>query len=212
MDSLEDTYAQDVAAGLYGTSGQLTPNSQVLTFVCDQLYLSDQTEALNVYIDKLEVLTMQQQSDDPAYYRNLGVIAFFRKQYDQALSHWQQERTKNQAWPGWLRQSLQIEHQSRIGYCAAMVGDSTLAESQLLAITAQPDSLNDMKGIKKGIKAYYTARIYAALGKPSRALQALQKAQNEGFSMFRPQVFRTDPFFKILHSHATFQQIIKAKD
>ncbi len=207
-DRLEEELARYLEEGLYSNSGELTPPGLTITFVCDELYLANSDSLLEVYVAKLEAWNEQQSTHDPAYLRDKGVVAFYRKEYANALTYWEQEQTENQSWPGWLRKPLKIEHQSRLAYCSALLGDTERAEAYLASIAAEPDSISDIISIK----AYYSARIHTSLGNFEQACNLLEKSVNAGMSFFRPQVFRHDPFLKPLWEYPEFLEMTAVKE
>lgn len=205
-ERLEEVYQYYLQAGCVSTSGKPTPKSIITEYVCDKLYLTAQDSVLDHFMLLLEQL-VDQTDKSPYVHRSKGFISFFQEEYAEALGYWQQERLKHQSWPGWLEKPQQIDHQSRLGFCTAMMGDSTTTRTYLEALLPHSSESRDIQSIK----LYYQARIYTALGQYDVACQSLQRSVDKGFAFFRPQVFRNDPFLKALHGYPAFEAIVRPK-
>lgn len=193
--------------GLFSTSGEITPFSIILTYICDVLYLSDYQAELTLYLNELRELMDLRKEADPAFYRTQGTIAFYEGDFQAALNSWQRERLENQSWPGWLRKELDAEHISRIGYCAVMIGDSSTVRECREKLAVKADEEKELAAIHH----YYASRLYAAEGEPDKACQSLERAIDAGFTFFKPQVFLQDPFLKSLNGLKRFENLVAVK-
>ena len=137
----------------------------------------------------------------------MGFAHFYLKEYNQALSYWENEKVFESNWPSWLKSSRTIEQNSRIGYCYAALGNAQKTQESIDKILAVETNHPNLKGAQH----YYHARILASSGQKEDAIESLSKALELGFDFFRPAVFQMDPFLKSLMDYPLFQKLVKPK-
>ena len=203
---LDDQFRYYKERGVYSNTGKLTPIDQIIALICDELVVTNNAIGLDKYSGILLEWTVDNKSHTD-YYKNLGLYHFYQGEFQLALDSWKQEKELTQDLPGWLRLPLEAEQKSRLGYCYGALGDSVNSDLQLEAIYSLGGDAKKMEDVQH----YYAARILAAEGEKDKAVKSLYKALDNGFYFFRPSVFQTDPFLKLLFDYSDFEELVRPK-
>jgi len=189
--------------GVVNTSGQYTPAGQLLPLIGDELYLLGETNRLQALAKELQAWAMAHPNASD-YHRSLGYAWFYQGNYARAYQAWQQEPPVSPMLPGWLQISLAVSRISRLAICQARLGDTAAAEAHL----AQIEQMTNDHERWPAIQQYYLAQVWTALGETEKALQALKRAVNGGFSFFQPAVYNSDPFLLPLWGNLQFEALV----
>ena len=209
MNLLKNTLANYIREGIYAPGGVLDRPDHLLIIICNELLLADKSDHLPYYIDLLEYQITEGlppfDHSAPDVFNNRpfrkqeleGFVAFYQGDFEQASRHWQAEEIPGTNWPDRLDQA------SRLGVCAALMNDTSLAFSQVGMINSfKVDHLHF-----SSLQTYLQARIFAALGLANRAVDQINKALDQGFITHRPYVITGDPFLKSLQNYEPFEVI-----
>lgn len=193
--------------GLYDTAGDTTPDYIFISMMCDELLINNHPSMVKDYILKLEAL-IENKTDSPRYNQIMGNIYFYKGDYNNALTHWEQEIIRFEDYPGWMRVSLIVERLSRLGYCYGKIGKAEKAKETSELLMSQEDNNPSIEANKY----YYNARILVSMDKKKEGVEFIEKAVNAGFSFYRPAVFKADPFLMELKDFPPFVELMKPNE
>lgn len=196
-EQLEETIQDYLVRGIYDISGNRMEEEFMYNVIAVELTIAEESGLLDKYVAKLtEWLNDQDELANMATTR--GNIAWYQKDYQEAVRWWQQEEME----PGdWFSEMHQI---SRVGMCQAYLGDVTAATAAIDKIfkigTDNPLALGAMYYCKAGIEA--------ALGKKQAAVKSLEKSFKEGIP-FTSSLYAGDMFLQPLFDFAGFEDFVR---
>ena len=207
MDSINRLayfYRKYKEKGIYNNSGRPTPFYSASIMVCNMLYITDKTDVLEIYLDKLRAI-LSNEPTHPRKYEIQGYIYFFSGDMKNAALAWEKDELNTRDWPGWLWKALQYDRLSRIGYCYAAMKNETETKRYIDLI----QKIESKGAENRNIEQYYISRILAASNSPGAANQSLEQAVKNGFSFYGPVRFNHDLFLKPIFNSVRFQELIK---
>ena len=196
-EQLEETVQDYLVNGVYDISGQKMENDYVYNIVCIELMIAHQPDLLEKYIAKLERWT-EKHLNEENYSNNKGNIAWYRKDYQQAIEWWQQEKIDPNDWFNKMRWL------SRLGACKAHIGEIEAAESFIEEIF----EMGTNNPLALGAMYYCKAGIEATLGQKSTAVKSLEKSFKEGIP-FNSSLFAADIFLQPLFGDKAFEEFVR---
>lgn len=215
LDRLDRTFTKYLNEGIYGPTGIEDLPDHRLVLICNELLNTGKEDYLKKYANELETWLAQNEvarydHKIPDVFNNRpfrkkeveGYIDFYRRNYEGARQFWASENIPKSNWPDL------IERHSRLGVCFALEGSEEQARKHISMIDAMDPVPNPYF---ESNKAYYKARIYAALGEKDKAVQEIHRSFNEGLVLLRPHILKNDPFLKSLHGFPPFEEVVNRR-
>ncbi len=200
IDEIWPVYEQYMDRGIYDGQGEPAWDGYLLTRLSDVFYIEDKKELLNESVNRLKKLTMENK-EDSFYNQNMGRLAFYQGDYEQAVSFWEKQTPTSNASKLYLP--------SVIGVGLALNGNLEAAEKQLSFLVNYPLSPQDERMERRRI--YYKGVLLLALGRKEEAISALKMANEKRLSITVGRRYKNDIFLKPLMKHPEFIELMRPK-
>ncbi len=203
MDSIDkvwQVYEQYMDRGIYNGQGEPAWDGFLLTRLCDAFYIKDKKELLNESVNRLKKLTMENKKDS-FYNQNMGRIAFYQGDYEQAISFWEKQELTSTLSKLYLHSVIGVGH--------ALIGNVEAAERQLSILDEYASSQQNKRIEARSL--YHQGKILAALGKTAEAIQSVKMGYEKSNILIMGNRYKNDIFLKPLFGEPAFEELMKPK-
>ncbi len=194
---LEETVQDYLVRGVYDITGQKMDDDFIYNSLSMELAIAQQPELLEQSLIKLEKWTENHKNAE-SYPANKGNIAWYRKNYSEAIKWWQQEKIDPDDWFSKMHQL------DRLGICQAHLGKTAEAESLVDEIF----EIGTNNPLALGAMYYCKAGIEAALNQKPAAVKSLEKSFKEGIP-FTSVLFEGNIFLQPLFGEEAFEEFVR---